>query len=170
MPLACIARRDLGDGELRIELCHPAAETLIDAPRGKIQILRPVVVAEQLWVEGDDIVYVAVGHHHGIFLAQDVLPRADGRRALTDADGAGLAVVVAEGAVGLLHHVGRPHHFGGRPVHDDVFPVLEVLAHPYLRRAVAVARAVGGGIYIIGVAELPDGGVGEIARNDWIPR
>ena len=168
MPSPCIARGCFDGGKLRIELSHSAAETFIDAPRGKIQILRPVVVAEQLWVEGDDVVYITVGHHDGIFFSQDILPRADGRLALTDADCARLTIVVAECAVGLLYHVGGPYHLCRRPVHDDVLPVLEVLAHPHLCRAVAVACAVGGGIEIIGVAKLSDGGVGEIARDKGI--
>ena len=170
MPLACIARRDLGDGELRIELGHPAAETLIDAPRGKIQILRPVVVAEQLWVEGDDIVYITVGHHHSVFLPQNILPRPHRRRALTDTDDTRLTIIIAESTVRLLHHIGSPYHFGSGPVHHDVLPVLEVLAHPHLCRSVAVTCTVGSGVEVIGVAKLSDGGVGEVARDDGVVR
>ena len=158
-------REGLGVG---LELRHPTPKSLVDAPRSKIQILRAVVVAEQLGVEGDDVVDVAVGHHYGILLAQDVMPRADGRRALTDADDTGFAVVVAEAAVGLLHDVGGPHHLGSRPVHDDVLPVDEVLAHPHLCRPVAIACAVGGGIQVEGVAKLTDGGVGKVAGNEGV--
>ena len=153
---------------LCIDLRHAAAETLVDAPGGEVEVLAAVVVAKELGVEGNDVVDVAVGHHHGIVLAQDVLPRADGRRALADVDVARLAVVVAERAVGLLHHVGCPYDFGGGPVHHDVLPVHEVLAHPHLCRAVAVACAIGGGIEVVGIAKLADGGVGEVARNKGI--
>ena len=153
---------------LRIQFGDTTAKVFIDGPGGKIQILRSVVIAKQLGIEGDDIVHIAVGHHHGIFLTKDIFPRTDGRCALTDINIAGLTVVVTEGAVGLLHHIGCPDHLGSRPVHHGVLPVLEVLAHPYLSRTIAVTRAVGRGIEIIGVAELPDGRVGEITRDKRI--
>ena len=153
-----------------LQFRNTAAEALIDAPCREIQILRPVVVTEQLRIQSDDVMDITVGHHDGIGLTQDVLPRTDGRRTLTDTDHARLTIIVAESTVRLLHHIGCPDHLGGRPVHDDVLPVDEVLAHPYLCRTVAVARAVGGGIEIIGITKLANGWIGEISRNKRICR
>ena len=96
--------------------------------------------------------HVTVWHHYGIhsvdsiFIAEDVVPGTDRGVAFTNVDVTGLAVEVAVFTVGHLYHIGCPHHFGGRPVHDDVFPVDEVLARPHLGGAVSVACSVGGGI------------------------
>ena len=81
-----------------------------------------------------------------------------------------LTVEIAVAAVGRLHHIGCPYHFGGGPVHDEVFPVHEVLAHPYLCWPIAVACAVGSGIEVVGIAKFSDGGVGKIAGNKRIAR
>ena len=121
-------------------------------------------------IECDDIVYITVGHHHGIFLTKDIFPRTDGRCALTNINIAWLTVVVTERAVGLLYHIGRPNHLCSGPVHHGVLPVLEVLAHPDLSRAIAITRAIGSGIEIIGIAKLSDGRVGEIAWDKGISR
>ena len=152
----------------RCQLCHATAEAVVDAPGGEVEILRPVVVGEELGIKGDGIVDIAVGHHRCIVPAQDVAPWTYGRLALADADDAGLAIVVAEGAVRLLHDIGRPHHLRRGPVHDHVLPVDEVVAGPHLCRSVAVACAVGGGIDIIDVAKAADGGVGKIAWQDGV--
>ena len=112
--------------------------------------------------------HITVGHHHRVFLSQNVVPGTYGRLAFTHIDVTGLAVVVAEGAVGLLHHVGRPDHLGGRPVHHQVLPIAKILRHPHLCRAIAVARAIGGGIKIIRVTKLTDGGVGKITWDKRI--
>ena len=118
--------------------------------------------------------YISVGHHHGIrsadtiFISQDVVPRADRGIAFANVDVAGFAIEVAELAVRHLYHIGCPHHFGDRPVHDDVLPVDEILAYPHLCRAVAVACSVSSGIQIVGIAKLPDGRVGEITWNEGV--
>ena len=151
-----------------LELRHSTAEAVENTPGGKIKVLALVVILEKHRVEGDDIMYVSVGYHHGIVLAKYVLPRSYRRVALSDIDIARLAIVIAVFAVWLPHYVGCPHHFCCRPVHDVVPPIDEVLAHPHLGRAVAVARAVGCGIYIICVTELPYRGVSEIARNEGV--
>ncbi len=119
-------------------------------------------------IERDDVVYITVRNHHGIRFSQYILPRADGCIALTDIDVAGLAVIVAELAIRLLYHVWCPYHLCRGPVHHDVLPVYEVLAHPNLSRTVTVASAVGGSIYIIGVAELPDRRVGKVSGDDGV--
>ena len=48
------------------------------------------------------------------------------------------------------------------------FQFLKSFDTPHLRRTIAVASAVGGGIEIPGIAELPDGRVGEIAWDEGI--
>ena len=150
------------------QLGHSTAKTVVNAPSSEVKILLAVVIAEELRVERDDIMHITVGHHHRVFLSQDVVPGTYWRLAFSHIDVTGLAVVVAEGAVGLLHHVGRPDHLGGGPVHHHVLPVAKILRHPHLCRAIAVARAIGGGIKIIGVAKLADGGVGKIPRDKRI--
>ena len=112
--------------------------------------------------------HISVWHHHGILFPQDIMPRADGRRAFTDNDVARLTIVVTEGAVRLLHHIGSPYHLRCGPVHHDILPVAEVFRHPNLCWTIAVASTVGGGIEIIGVAKLTNRGVGEIAWDNGI--
>ena len=148
-----------------IELCYSTAESVVDAPGGEVQVFLSVVIAEQLGVEGDDVVDIAVGYHHGVVLAEDVVPRADGRIALTDEDVAGLAVVITVFSIGHLHHVGRPYHLRRWPVHHYVLPVDKVLADPHLSGTITVTCAIGGGIEIPGFTELTDGGVGEVPRD-----
>ena len=110
----------------------------------------------------------AILDEHGIRVAQHVLPGAERRGAYALVQHARLAVEVAVEAVRGLHHVGCPHHFGCRPVHQVVGPGAEVLRCPDLGRAVAVARAVGGGVEVVGVTELLDGGVGEVAGDERV--
>ena len=64
---------------LATQLGYSTAKALIDAPGGEVEILLSIVIAEKLRVEGDGIMHIAVGYHHSIFLAQDVMPRTDGR-------------------------------------------------------------------------------------------
>ena len=125
---------------------HATAEPFVDAPRAEIDVDRAVVVDEGLPVEGDGVVDKAVGHEHGVGLSEDVLPRPAGSLADAFVQHARLAVEVVVLSVAAFHHVGRPDHLGGGPVHGHVSPVLEVLRHPDLCRTVAVAVAVGGGI------------------------
>ena len=113
---------------------------------------------------------VAVGHQYGIVFSENVLPRSYGRIALTNIDITGLTIEVTKAAIGQLYHVGSPNHLGRRPVHDDVLPVDEVLAHPHLCRTVTVACTVGSGIEVIGIAELTNGGVGKVTWDKRVAR
>ena len=109
-----------------IKLCHTASEAIVDTPCAEIDIDLTVIVDEGLAIEGDGIMNKAVLHKDGVVAAQYVLPRAERRRAYTLVQNAWLTVEVAIEAVGSLHHVGRPHHLGRRPVHDVVGPCAEV--------------------------------------------
>ena len=163
-PTTCIA----SNGLLATQLCHPTAKTLVDAPSSEIEILLPVIIAEELRIKSDDVMHITVGNHHRILLSKNVVPRTNGRLAFSHIDVAGFTVVVAESAVSLLYHIWSPNHLGCRPVHDNVLPVAKILRHPNLCRTVAVARAVGGGIQIISVAKLTYGGVSKISWNKRI--
>ena len=63
---------------LAAQSCNTTAKALVNAPGGEIEILLTVVIAKELRVERDDIVHIAVGHHHSIFLAQNVMPGTNG--------------------------------------------------------------------------------------------
>ena len=156
--------------QVAVQTGYAAAKALVNAPSAKIEIGGTVLIHEGLSVECDGIRHKAVGHQHSICFAQHVLPRTDGRLANSFMQYARLTVEIAVAAVGRLHHIGSPYHFGGGPVHDEVLPVHEVLAHPYLCRSVAIASAVGRGIEVVGIAKFSDGGVGKIAGNKRIAR
>ena len=169
MPSACILS-DIGCQGVDIKVAafqfsYTTTEAVEYSPCGEVQVLASVFILEEHRVEGDDIMDVAVRHHHRVLLAKDVLPRTEWRVALTYIDITWFAVVIAVLAVGLLHHIRSPHHLCCGPVHHEVSPVDEVLAHPHLCWSVAIARTVGGGIQVISIAELPDCRVGEISWN-----
>ena len=151
-----------------IETCHSAAETLVDAPCTEVDVDLAIVVLERLTVECDGVMHKAVFDKHGIGIAQHVLPRAQRGRSDALVEHTWLAIEVAIESVRRLHDVGSPHHLRRRPVHQVVGPVAKVLRSPHLGRSVAIAGAVGGGIYIIGIAKLTDGWVGKVARNDGV--
>ena len=156
--------------EITVQTGHTTAKTLVDTPSAKIKIRGAIIIHKGLTIQCDGIMNEAVGHEDGISLSQHVFPWAYGRIADTLVKHTRFTVEIAEGAVGGLHHIWSPDHFGGGPVHDDVLPIHEILTHPYLRRSVAIACAVGGGIKVVGIAKLTDGGVGEIAGDKRIAR
>ena len=51
------------------QLRYAATEAFVNAPCREVEILAAVIIGKQLRVEGDDIVYITVGHHHCIVVA-----------------------------------------------------------------------------------------------------
>ena len=149
-----------------IQSARPTAESLVDAPCAPVHVDLAVIVGEGLSVERDGVFHESVGHKHGLALAENVAPRAPRRVAHAHVEVAGLAIDHVVAAVAAAaHHVRGPYPVAVGPVHGQEGPVEEVLARPALRRAEARPAAVGGGIYIIGVAKLLHRGVGKVARN-----
>ena len=150
------------------QLGYTATKAFVNTPSTEIEVFRAIVITEKLRVEGDGIVYKAVFHQNGIGSTQTVLPWADGGIAFAYINHTRSTIIITVSAIGLLNHIGCPNHFGSGPIHGYILPIDKVFRHPYLGRAITVTGTIGGGVDVIGIAKLLDGGVGKIAGEERI--
>ena len=154
-----------GEGLHVVVELHPSrAGVVIAGPGREVAVGRAVVVLKALEIERDDRRDELVRDEGGLSVR---FPRPDRAVAFRPESHAGEVVEQVVFPV-LLHAVRRPVLVVRVPVHLVVDPVDHVLGDPDLRPALARANTVGGGVEGIGVPELLQCRVSEVAGHHGV--